>query len=288
MASDSSQAGKVAALWRYPVKSMMGEEIGGSAVSDRGLAGDRAYALLDTATGKVASAKNPRKWPGMFGCRAAYTMEPTFDGTLPPVRIDLFGGKTLLTNDPSAGSLLSQALGCPVTLATIAPEVVTIENYSPDLDGAAGGGKVSDIQIAGVAPAGSFFDSSAVHLITTASLDRLRRLYPQGRIDARRFRPNIVVSAPSGMEGFVENNWSGRTLGIGAEVRLAILRPARRCVMTTLAQGDLPEDLNILRAITRHNSLFFQSKGGRYPCFGVLAKVVRGGRIRQGDPCQLE
>lgn len=288
MPSDSFQARQVAALWRYPVKSMTGEEIVESAVSDRGLLGDRAYALLETATGKVASAKNPRKWPGMFDCRAAYTAEPSLNCALPPVRIDLFGGNTLTTDDPSTGPLLSQALGRPVSLVTIPPEVITIENYSPDLDGAAGSGKVSDIQIAGAAPAGTFFDSSAVHLITTASLDCLRRLHPQGRIDARRFRPNIVVSAPSGMEGFLENDWPGRTLSIGAEVRLAILRPARRCVMTTLAQGDLPEDLNILRAITRHNSLFSQSKNGRYPCFGVLAKVVRGGRIRQGDDCQLE
>jgi uncharacterized protein len=52
--------GKVVSIWRYPVKSMMGEELNSSYVTERGLIGDRTYALIDQKTGKVASAKNPR------------------------------------------------------------------------------------------------------------------------------------------------------------------------------------------------------------------------------------
>src|SRR5260370_277120 len=59
--------GSVLSVWRYPVKSMLGEELKSTRVTERGLLGDRAYALLDRETAKVASAKHPRKWPSLFG-----------------------------------------------------------------------------------------------------------------------------------------------------------------------------------------------------------------------------
>jgi len=58
--------GSVASLWRYPVKSMLGEELTAIDVTERGLLGDRAYALVDSADGKAATAKNPKKWPTLF------------------------------------------------------------------------------------------------------------------------------------------------------------------------------------------------------------------------------
>src|ERR671939_847533 len=90
--------GSVVALWRYPVKSMLGEELNASAVTPRGLLGDRAYALVDRADGKVASAKNPRKWPQLFDCRAAFVDAPRPDAPLPAVRITLPDG-TLATTE---------------------------------------------------------------------------------------------------------------------------------------------------------------------------------------------
>lgn len=67
-----STIGSVAALWRYPVKSMQGEELDAAEISARGVLGDRAYAIVDRATGFVASAKHPRKWSTLFAyrCRA--------------------------------------------------------------------------------------------------------------------------------------------------------------------------------------------------------------------------
>ena len=55
---------------------MMGERVGSASFTTQGMLGDRAYALVDKATGKVASAKNPRKWPTMFGFRAVYVEPP--------------------------------------------------------------------------------------------------------------------------------------------------------------------------------------------------------------------
>jgi hypothetical protein len=127
-------------------------------------------------------------------------------------------------------------------------------------------------------PAGTFFDLAVIHVLTTATIDRLRELYPQGRFEVRRFRPNIVVEAASGEKGFVENDWIGHTLAVGKEVRLSITGPCPRCVMTTLPQGDLPRDPGILRTAAQHNQVNV----------GVYAKVVRGGMIRRGDPARLE
>src|SRR5207249_11877663 len=91
-------------------------------------------------------------------------------------------------------------------------------------------------------PEGSFFDCAVVALLATATLDRLSELYPQGCFDLRRFRPNVVVRSASSEKGFVENAWVGRTLAIGTAVRLNITGSCGRCVMTTLAQGDLSKD----------------------------------------------
>jgi uncharacterized protein YcbX len=70
----------IRSIFRYPVKSMLGEEIDSAAVTARGLAGDRAYALVDAQSGKVASAKNPRKWGRLFECSARFLAEPV-DGS---------------------------------------------------------------------------------------------------------------------------------------------------------------------------------------------------------------
>ena len=127
-------------------------------------------------------------------------------------------------------------------------------------------------------PEGTFFDVAMVHLLTTATLDRLRELYPQGRFETQRFRPNIVVQLVSVEQGFVENAWVGHTLAIGPEVRLSITGPCGRCVMTTLAQGELPRDPGILRTAAQHNRANV----------GVYAGVTRGGVIRRGDQISLE
>ena len=121
------------------------------------------------------------------------------------------------------------------------------EEYWPDMDGLDHRDTVTDFAL----PTGTFFDGATVHLLTTATLARLRALYPQGRFAVPRFRPNIVVEMPAGEQGFVEQTWIGHTLAIGNKVRLKITIPCGRCVMTTLAQGDLPKDSGILRTVVQ-------------------------------------
>ena len=278
-----SIAGSIQSLWRYPVKSMLGEEIDRSAVTERGFVGDRAYALVDASDGKVVSAKNPRKWPRMYECRGE------LDETPRKVRIRLPDGNVIAADDPNAAAVLSRILGREVALETVAGAASVLEEFwleaSPD------GQAVTDEQIALGSPAGSFFDYAVIHLVTTATLERLSELYPQGRFDPRRFRPNVLVSVAAGQTGFVENGWIGKTLALGDSVRLRVTDPCPRCVMTTLAQEDLPPDAGILRTAARHNSVVGgdgRGPDGAYPAaVGVYASVVSGGTVRRGDAVRV-
>ncbi len=124
-------------------------------------------------------------------------------------------------------------------------------------------------------PPNTFFDLAPIHILTTSTIDRLRELYPPGRFEVRRFRPNIVVQSTE--KGFSENAWIDHTLAIGEEVLLSVTAACPRCVMTTLPQGDLPRDLGILRTAVQHNQAHV----------GVYATVTRGGTIRRDDVLRL-
>src|SRR5467141_5124399 len=90
-----NELGSVVSLWRYPVKSMMGEELNATEVTERGLFGDRAYALVDSSDGKAATAKNPRKWPRLFDFHATFIEPAHVAAKMPPVRIALPDGATV-------------------------------------------------------------------------------------------------------------------------------------------------------------------------------------------------
>lgn len=266
--------GSVATLWRYPVKSMMGEELNAAVVTGRGLLGDRAYALVDVEDGKVASAKNPRKWPQLFAFRAALVEPPAAGDAIPPVRIALPDGTTLTSRDEDLDRNISAVLGRQVTLRAVPPEKPSLEEYWPDMEELDHRDTVTDEAM----PPETFFDAAALHLLTTATLDTLRKSYPEGRFEVRRFRPNLVVDTGVPATGFPEDAWIGRTLRIGEEVRIRVTGPCPRCVMTTLPQGDLPNDPGILRTAARQNRAHV----------GVYAKVLQGGVVRRGDIISLE
>lgn len=272
--SAAKRIGVLAAIHRYPVKSMMGEELNATHVGSKGLQGDRVFALADPETGKIASAKNPSKWPALFSFRAAFTAPLADSNPLPPARITLPDGSTVLTGDGNIDGRLSAALGKPVRFLAGAPQAATLEEYWPDVDGLARRDVVTDEAM----PAETFFDCSTIHLITTATLNSLRVFYPEGRFETRRFRPNLVIETATDVKGFPENEWTGKVLAIGNTVKLKITGDCGRCVMTTLSQGDLPRDTGILKAAAKHN----QARVGAY------AAVLQNGAIRTGDTIQIE
>ena len=275
--STQVRCGSVGGLWRYPVKSMMGEELNATEVMKYGLLGDRKFAVVDAVTGKIGGAKNPRKWGNFFEFRAAYVEPPHAGAKVSAVRLTLPDGTTVTSDQPGLAQILSEAFGREVALAEApgegAASTATAEEYWPDMEGLEYRDTVTDWEL----PPGTFFDLAIVHLLTTATIDRLRALYPQGRFEVRRFRPNIVVATGPDEQGFAENDWIGHAVAIGDQVRLRVTGPCPRCVMTTLPQGDLPKDSGILRTAAQHNQVNV----------GVYADVIAGGTIRRGDPVTL-
>ena len=265
--------GAVVSLWRYPVKSMMGEELNASDVTDHGLLGDRSLALVDTETGKVVSAKNPRKWPTMFDFRAVFTTPPVLGSPLPPVRVTLPDGVSVTSDDARFAELLTGALVRSVTLASAAPSEPSLEEYWPDIAELAHPETVTE-----EAMPSTYVLRPRHHPCAHDGDDQpATRALPQGQFEVRRFRPNIVVRPEHDDAEFVESKWVGRELRIGDDVVLEITDDCPRCVMTTLPQGDLPKDSGILRTAARHNEVHV----------GVYGEVRRGGRVQRGDTVTL-
>jgi MOSC domain-containing protein len=288
--------GTVTALWRFPVKSMRGEKLDSVELGEGGIAGDRAFALRDPETGKVASAKHPKLWPNMLGCKAAFVETPRLGAEAPPVLIELADGTTVRSDDPGANATLARFFGRDVELVSAAENGYTIDQYHPDeedynpdghrdevVEAELGAAFFNSRGLPSVVPEGSFFDLFPFSVLTTSTLERFGELEPESQFDSRRFRMNVIVDTPG--RGFVENDWVGRTLAIGDDVKLAIAIPDPRCVMPSLAQEDLVRDPGILKALGKYNRL--DVGGSIYPCAGVYAVAAATGTIRTGDPVSL-
>ena len=295
--SATGVAGTIGALWRFPVKSMQGERLDAADVSEAGIVGDRAYAVVDTQTGKVASAKHPKLWPDLIACRAEFAEPPRRDEDIPPVRITLADGSSVMSDVPDVDAVLSRFFGRDVELARAAPEDFTIDQYHPDIanlgpeghrdeltETRLGAALFKEIGAPSAVPEGSFMDLFPLSVMTTSTLDHLGELQPGSRFDIRRFRMNLLVDTAEA--GFVENAWLGRVIEVGADVRLSVAIPDPRCVMTTVAQPDLPRDPAILKALAKHNRLDVAG-GGLYPCAGVYALPASTGTVRKGDPVRV-
>jgi hypothetical protein len=215
----------------------------------------------------VVSAKNPRRWPNLLDFQAVYLQSPTDPRSSPAVGITFPGGATVTTEQADVEARLSTVVGRPIKLANSAIEGARAEGYWPDHDWLEARDKFFKFPL----PPGTFFDCAAVHLLTTATLSRLRALSPASQFDLRRFRPNFLLETGES-DDFMENGWIGRTLTLGA-VQLRVDGPCPRCVMTTLSQGGLPRDPGVLRTAVQQN----------YGNVGVYTTVVRGGKVRQGD-----
>ena len=275
--------GRVAALWRYPVKSLLGEVVGPVAVDDAGFHGDRRFGIVEAGTTLVASAKRPRRWRRLLQLRA----ELAGAG----VRIRFPDGRSVLSTDDAVDALLSEFLGRGVELRSEAPPGALLERALPDevlADGPDADVGYTTLEVAAGSPAGTFFDFSPLQFVTTASLAAAGDAHPAGRVEVVRYRPNIVIETAPGLAGFVENDWVGRRLHLGPEVVLDVLVPSPRCAVPTLAHGDLPPDPDALRVPLRHNFVPIPLEGfGSAPCLGAHAAVVSGGRLSSGDEVRL-
>jgi len=276
--------GTVTTLRRYPVKSMLGEDLQAAEVGRAGLAGDRRLAVVSRRTGKIASAKYPRLWRDMLTLSAEATQ-----GREVAALITLPDGKTVRSTDADVDGILSGLLDEPVTLTATPPAGASLDRAVPEAvlrDGIAAPVPATLIEIGAAAPPGTFVDFAPLHLITTATLDRIAELSPYRRADLERYRPNVVIS--TGGSGFTENDWLGRELRVGADLVLRVIARTPRCAIPTLAHGHLPRDTEALRVVARNNRISPLPDADPEPCAGVYAEVLQPGRISTGDPVRWQ
>jgi MOSC domain-containing protein len=278
--------GRIAEIWRYPVKSMGGERIRETSLGANGLPGDRAWAVRDEVRGGIRGAK---KIPALMRCSARYTSAPSAD-RVPAPEIGLPGGDTLRADAPDANARVSAAVGTQVTLWPLRP-ASDVEHYkrgAPDstdvltelrsIFGREEGEPLPDLSVFPPdlfqyeSPPGTYFDAFPLLLLTGASLRRLAQLAPSSRVDVRRFRPNLLIETEGGDAGFPELAWAGKRLRVGdAELSVGVACP--RCVMITHGFDDLPKDPGLMRTLVRE-------AGGS---IGVYASVAEPGAVRVGD-----
>ncbi|MDZ7674607.1 MAG: MOSC domain-containing protein [Acidimicrobiales bacterium] len=270
-----SRVGTVASLHRFPVKSMQGETPDTVEVDRNGIVGDRTWALRDTETGKLVSAKRPRLWRSMLDCTAT--------GTGDDVSVALPSGETYGITDPGLPVALEALFGRAVAVeASTGPMQGSYESDWPELEGITLSGEMEfPTNITGEGT--TFVDLGVLHVLTTTSMQSLAAAAPDVTVDVRRFRPSILVDTPE-LAAYPENDWAGRTLAVGDAV-LTLGDPAPRCVMTTVAQPGIPREPGVLQAIAAENKL--DNDLGTFACLGCYASVETPGTIDTGAPVTL-
>ena len=210
--------GTVKQIWRFAVKSMAGERLETCTVGERGIPGDRGWAIRDDTAGKLATGS---RFPLLMQCAARYREQPV-NGSVPHVDMLFPDGKRIASDLVDVNSHLTELLGKPVSLSSLAADD-TAKHY---------------------------FDVATVHVLTTAALAEMARLNPESDWDVRRFRPNFFVETEPGLAGLIEFEWTGRTLRLG-EVEVYCELPCERCVMPNLEQEGLRKDETVLRTIAK-------------------------------------
>ena len=286
----SENAGTIGEIWRYPVKSMIGERVASSALGKGGIPGDRAWAVRDEKVGAIRGAK---KIPALMKLAACYPAEPRA-AQAGPAEIALPDGERFSCDAADADARLSAALDRKVTLWPLQPAdkldhyrrgapdhedleqelrslfALLPEEPLPDLSGLPP--EVFEFE----SPPGTYFDAFPLLVLSTSSLAELARLAPDSTIDVRRFRPNILIDSGTQRSGFVELEWVGKRLRVGSAV-IEIKADCPRCVMTTLPFADLPHDPTIMRTLVRDAK----------QVLGVYADVVEAGEMSEGDAVEL-
>lgn len=263
---------RITTMWRYPVKSMLGEQLDEASLDVAGVALDRGLAVIDVETGLVATAKHPRLW------RRLLQYSATVDGDR--VLVTSPTGWTRNALAPDLDELLSSGLSRAVHMSAERPTGATVERSDPLYvleHGVEAVVSTPTLEIGQGSPGLSFVDYAPVHVITTATLDAIGA-------EQVRYRPNLVVETPPGTAPYIENTWVGhelRVVGDGTPV-LRISLPTPRCAVPTLEHGSLPRAPHAVRTLMTANRVDVPGFGV-LPCAGGYAEVLRGGVVHIGD-----
>ncbi|MFF0003642.1 MOSC domain-containing protein [Streptomyces tibetensis] len=216
--------GTIERIWRYPIKSTGGERLASVDVDERGVLGDRLYAVRD-AEGRFGSGKNTRRFrrmPGLLRLRSRYP------------EAQLLAEPELL--DPH---------GVPVADAT-----AYLRRYL----------QRQDVEVAREGSV-SHFDQLPLSVLSTATLDWMHTALAGIPVDERRFRPNLLIRTPPGTPAFVEDQWLGSTVRIGTAVGVTFVRSSERCVMVGESQQELPHSPLVLKTIARAHDMRLDALG---------------------------
>jgi len=276
--------GTIQKILRYAVKSMGGELLNEAKIIEGGILGDRGYALIDQSNGKVVSAKMPKLWGSLLELQAEFETQPLTSETLPAVVIRWSDGTLVSSNDETVNDRLSQMVGRKVKLTNIRPENISLERLDPLEE------EETILDIGDIMMEGRFSDYAAIHLVTTSSINKLHSIDPERSYAPGRFRPNLIIDTEKFGEGFIENDWVGKIIRLGSDVRLRITDPTPRCAIPTLAQqGGIEKDPKVLKTIVKHNSQPVPVLDNEVlPCVGVYGFVVKSGQIKTNDTISIE
>ncbi|RUX09392.1 MOSC domain-containing protein [Mesorhizobium sp. M8A.F.Ca.ET.208.01.1.1] len=241
--------GCVAELWRYPASSLAGERLEAIAVGTDSIEGDRMFGLVDTSDNEIARPDRDAKWHKVPRIRTRLSHDRVLEIAVP-------GGDWLSAPGPECDRAVSNYLGFAASIRPFGRE-----NAPP-----AYAGPLTQAR----------YKKAPIHLLTTASLARLKALHPDGAADPRRFRPNIVVDMAPVDGSFPETEWIGRKLAIG-DLVLTISEPCRRCGFTIITQDGFDNDPGILRNLVRYNA----------HNLGVYCTVDQPGRVDIGAPMRF-
>ena len=274
----------VTQLWRYPVKSMIGERVDRVELGPLGIVGDRTWAARDLERGGIRGAKK-------IGALMQLAAADAGDGD---VRITLPGGTTVSTADADADERVSAALDHRVRLERLRP-ADDLDHYrrgAPDSDdmltelrgifGREDDEPLPDLSVfppeimEHESPPGTYYDAFPLMVMSESALRALAESLPDSVIDVRRFRPSLVVDTGDdrGTDGHPEFGWAGRTATVGSAV-VEFTTPCPRCVMVTREiDGATPADRSILRHVVRELD----------QNVGIYATVRTPGPVTVGDP----
>lgn len=254
--------GRVHSLWRYPVKSMRGEQIDSAFVGFSGVYGDRIYAF------RIAGGR--AGFPYLSGCQLGQMLlyQPLYrDAEKMKQPPNLTEAQAI---PPGVTPVYASADERALDVRTPSGQVLAIDDprLITDLSGAMRDGQQlslvhSDRAMTDCRPVSLFAIQTARQMSTELGSD----------LDLRRFRANIYLDLHSGI-GFEEDRLVGRTLRIGEKTVVAITERDPRCKMITLdPETALPDPEIMKRLAQEHDSNA-----------GVYTAVLVEGIIRSGDP----
>lgn len=292
--------GHVAALYRYPVKSLGGEQVDSVEIGTRGINGDRLWAVRDLERDVTATA---RRIPVLLKATARYVAPIGSDagpGNAPEIEITFPDGAVLSSSDVGVDAKLSDLAGREMRLTALPPaddtslhklsrderENMSIAALRKDF-GITEGEKFPDMSMFRVTdlttlarystPPGMFVDLAPVHVMTQTSLQTIGGELGGDDVDVRRFRPNILLALNNPDEELPESQWTGGHLSLGGAV-LEVTMPTIRCVVPSRAQPGFDVDRRITKAVA--------GRAGR--CLGCYCWVDTGGSVSVGDGAALK